>query len=119
MPNHSHHPQQPGIFEMPVVPRHMHPLDAFCKFAKSVRFKKPKKRDFNITQIKSLVTKVYKEYKMGINVTYLIDQYEKWMLAYKSRDFEFCFQVGFQEGLACTASAFTNRFSEQLGSIII
>jgi hypothetical protein len=62
---------------MPLVPRHMDPSDAFVRFAKLVWFPKPKDRDFNIPQLKSLVSKISKEFETGINFTCPIDQYDE------------------------------------------
>ena len=69
---------------MPLVPRHMDPLDAFINFAKLVWFSKLKDRDFNITQLKPLVSKIDKEFDTGINFTWLIDQYDEWIISYES-----------------------------------
>jgi hypothetical protein len=73
-----------GFFRMPLVPRHMDPSDAFVKFAKLVWFPKPKDRDFNIPQLKSLVSKINKEFETGINFTCPIDQYDEWMMSYEA-----------------------------------
>ena len=69
---------------MPLVPHHMDPSDAFIKFAKLVWFPKPKDRDFNISQLKSLVSKITKEFETGINFTCPIDQYDEWIMSYET-----------------------------------
>jgi hypothetical protein len=69
---------------MPLVLRHMDPSDTFIKFAKLVWFPKPKDRDFNITQLKLLVSKINKEFETGINFTCPIDQYDEWMMPYEA-----------------------------------
>ena len=62
----------------------MDPSDAFVKFAKLVWFPKPKDRDFNISQLKSLVSKITKEFETGINFTCPIDQYDEWIMSYET-----------------------------------
>ena len=69
---------------MPLVPRHINPSDAFTKFAKLVWFPKLKDRDFNITQLKSLVSKINKEFETGINFTCPIDEFNEWMMSYEA-----------------------------------
>ena len=75
---------RPDFCKMPLVPRHMDLLDAFIKFAKLVWFPKPKDRDFNITQLKSLVSKINKEFETGINFTCPIDQYDEYIMSYEA-----------------------------------
>ena len=62
----------------------MDPSDAFVKFAKLVWFPKPKDRDFNITQLKTLVSKIRKEFETCINFTCPIDQYDEWIMSYEA-----------------------------------
>ena len=62
----------------------MDPSDAFVKFGKLVWFPKPKDRDFNITQLKSLVGRINKEFETGINFACPIDQYDEWTMSYEA-----------------------------------
>ena len=57
---------------------------AFVKFAKLIWFPKPKDRDFNIPQLKTLISKIHKEYETGINFTCPIDQFDEWITSYET-----------------------------------